>query len=208
MLSTGGMLWMPSSEPSAGELARHFEAPGRGVSIERGSRRSCRARTPTATSSLRPVVNSDLPVFFEQQLDWDAHHMAAVSAHHPADRRTFNNLWSMWIIKPSMVLRTILAGGQIAGYVVCTHWFREIHRVSYWLGREFWGRGIATQALALLLTEVERRPLYAHAAVDNFGSQRVLEKCGFKITGKHINYSAVRGDLFDEFEMRLDLPAA
>ena len=99
--------------------------------------------------TLRDVTADDLPVFFEQQLDWEAHHMAAVSAHHPADRRTFNNLWSKWLIKPSMVVRTILAGGQIAGFAMCNHWFRQIHRISYWLGREFWGRGIATRALAV-----------------------------------------------------------
>jgi RimJ/RimL family protein N-acetyltransferase len=52
--------------------------------------------------------------------------------------------------------------------------------LGYWVGREWWGRGVATQALALLVDEVSIRPLYAHVAVHNVGSIRVLEKCGFR----------------------------
>lgn len=51
--------------------------------------------------------------------------------------------------------------------------------LGYWVGREFWGRGVATQALALLVDEVSIRPLYAHVVMHNVGSIRVLEKCGF-----------------------------
>jgi hypothetical protein len=52
--------------------------------------------------------------------------------------------------------------------------------LGYWVGREWWGRGVATQALALLVDEMSIRPLYAHVAVHNVGSIRVLEKCGFR----------------------------
>jgi RimJ/RimL family protein N-acetyltransferase len=52
--------------------------------------------------------------------------------------------------------------------------------LGYWIGREWWGRGVATQALALFVDEVPVRPLYAHVAVHNLGSIRVLEKCGFR----------------------------
>jgi RimJ/RimL family protein N-acetyltransferase len=52
--------------------------------------------------------------------------------------------------------------------------------VGYWLGRSYWGRGIATRALALFLPLVPARPLYAHVASHNTGSMRVLVKCGFR----------------------------
>ena len=52
--------------------------------------------------------------------------------------------------------------------------------LGYWVGREWWGRGVATQALALLVDEVSIRPLYAHVAVHNVGSIRVLAECGFR----------------------------
>ena len=55
--------------------------------------------------------------------------------------------------------------------------------VSYWLGKGFWGRGIATQALYLYLEIIIQCPLYARVAKDNLGSVRVLEKCGFKPIG-------------------------
>ena len=52
--------------------------------------------------------------------------------------------------------------------------------LGYWVGREWWGRGVATQAVALLVDELAIRPLYAHVARHNVGSIRVLEKCGFR----------------------------
>jgi RimJ/RimL family protein N-acetyltransferase len=53
--------------------------------------------------------------------------------------------------------------------------------VGYWVGREFWGRGIATRALAAFLDEVSERPIYAGVADTNLASIRVLEKCGFTV---------------------------
>ena len=45
--------------------------------------------------------------------------------------------------------------------------------VGYWLGREFWGRGVATRALARFLGVVTGRPLHARVATNNQGSIRV-----------------------------------
>ena len=45
--------------------------------------------------------------------------------------------------------------------------------------RPWWGRGVATRALALLVDEVSVRP-HAYVAAHNVGSIRVLEKCGFR----------------------------
>ena len=49
--------------------------------------------------------------------------------------------------------------------------------VTYWLGKEFWGRGLA-EALNRMLQLVIDRPIFARAAADNIGSIRVLQKCG------------------------------
>jgi RimJ/RimL family protein N-acetyltransferase len=77
------------------------------------------------------------------------------------------------------VVRTIVADGVVAGNIGC--WPQDGQRLlGYWVGREFWGRGVATKAVALLVDEVPIRPLYAHVAVHNVGSIRVLEKCGFR----------------------------
>jgi RimJ/RimL family protein N-acetyltransferase len=55
--------------------------------------------------------------------------------------------------------------------------------VTYWNGREDWGRGIATRALQEFLQLEATRPNYAGAASDNAASIRVLTKCGFVIVG-------------------------
>lgn len=126
-LSTGGMLWMPDGEPSAEALVRHFDtllARDSVIHIGKSSGLFIAVKLPRPEDAdgdavtLRPVVRSDLPVFFEQQRDWEAHQMAASSPHHPADRRAFNDRWSRRLLAPSLVLRTIVAGGQIAGHVI------------------------------------------------------------------------------------------
>ncbi len=81
--------------------------------------------------------------------------------------------------------------------------------VTYWLGREFWGRGLATQALKRLLQLVATRPILARSAQDNPGSIRVLQKCGFKIVGEDQGFAQGRGEVTAEFILRLDAdPAA
>lgn len=54
--------------------------------------------------------------------------------------------------------------------------------VGYWVGKSFWGKGICTKALKLLLASDNfpaQKDIFAKVMVQNFGSQRVLEKCGF-----------------------------
>jgi RimJ/RimL family protein N-acetyltransferase len=75
--------------------------------------------------------------------------------------------------------------------------------VTYWIDRAYWGRGIATAALRDLLAEVPERPLHARAAADNAGSRRVLEKCGFRVTGNDRGYAHARGEDTDEVVLTL-----
>jgi RimJ/RimL family protein N-acetyltransferase len=132
------------------------------------------------TILLRDVITSDLPIFFEQQLDPVANQMAAFPAR---DREAFMAHWAKIMADESNILKTILYGDQVAGNIVS--WEHDGEReVGYWLGREFWGKGIATQALSLFLAQVTARPLVAYVAKHNFASIRVLEKCGFTITNE------------------------
>ena len=79
---------------------------------------------------------------------------------------------------------TVVSDGAVAGNIGC--WEDDGRRlVGYWIGREFWGRGLATQALAELLDVVDARPLHAYVAKSNVASIRVLEKCGFVKVGEH-----------------------
>lgn len=126
---------------------------------------------------LRDVEPRDLPVFFEHQMDPVAHRMAAFE---PRERPEFEAHWTRILVDETVVARTIVAAGRMVGYIVCFE-RQGVHEVGYWIGREHWGRGIASGALARFLTEVQARPLYARVAKHNVASARVLEKCGFTI---------------------------
>jgi RimJ/RimL family protein N-acetyltransferase len=129
---------------------------------------------------LREVVDTDLPVFYKHQADPVACKMAAFPSR-PLD--AFMEHWKRIRADPDIVLRTILYQGQVAGTVM-SFMLGGKRQVGYWIGREFWGKGIATQALAQFLQQVKTRPLHAHVARHNAASLRVLEKCGFSITGQ------------------------
>jgi RimJ/RimL family protein N-acetyltransferase len=137
---------------------------------------------------LRDVVSDDLSIFFAQQLDPTANHMAAFTAKDPTDREAFMAHWAKILGDGGIIIRTILFEGQVVGYVLTHGWFGE-PEVTYWLGKEYWGRGLATQALTAFLRVQTIRPLLARAAKDNLASIRVLQKCGFVLTGETTGFA-------------------
>lgn len=154
--------------------------------------------------TLRDVVESDLPTFFEQQLDPDANWMAAFTTQDPTDRGAFMARWARIRRDPTIAIQTILSDGQVAGSVSSYQEEPGKPEVTYWLGREFWGQGIATRALAAFLESMTTRPVYARAAKDNSASLRVLEKCGFTITGEGKGFANARGAEVEEYLLRRD----
>ena len=140
---------------------------------------------------LRDVTEADLPVFFDQQLDPDANLMAAFGAKNPADRAAFEVHWAKILADETIFKKTILEGGEVVGNISSFVQFGE-REVGYWLGSDFWGRGVATAALRLFLEEVTVRPLYARAAKDNAASLKVLESCGFALCGEDSGFSSAR----------------
>lgn len=152
---------------------------------------------------LREVIPSDLPVFFANMQEPEAVYMAAFTAKDPADREAFDAHWQRILADPEIIIRTILVDGEVAGSVLSFVMEGE-REVSYWIGREFWGRGIATHALQAYLEQVRERPLHARAASDNLGSLRVLEKCGFKRVGTDRYFANARGQEIEETILRLD----
>jgi RimJ/RimL family protein N-acetyltransferase len=157
----------------------------------------------TRSVLLREISESDLPIFFEQQLDPEANYMAAFTAKDPEDRTAFTEHWAKILADETITLRTILFEGFVAGHIVSHGWFGE-PEISYWIGKEFWGRGIATRALSDLLDQLLDRPLYARVAKDNKASIRVLEKCGFALSGEDKGYSNARGEEVEEFILKLE----
>jgi RimJ/RimL family protein N-acetyltransferase len=131
----------------------------------------------TGEVRLRDVIETDLPIFFEHQREPDANRLAAFPAR---SRDAFMAHWAKILGDQGGTVRTILLGGRVAGNIVC--WERGGKRlVGYWIGKEYWGKGVASKALSDFLEVVKARPLFAYVVKQNVPSIRVLEKCGFKV---------------------------
>ena len=158
----------------------------------------------TGDVSLRSVTDTDLPVFFQHQLDSEARQMAAFTREDPADREAFMTHWARIRADDTVTIRTILVDGRVVGFVAS---FVDEHlgepEVTYWIGKKYWGRGIATKALSAFLAVQNARPLYARAAQDNVASLRVLEKCGFTVSGHERGFSNAGGQEIDEVILKL-----
>jgi RimJ/RimL family protein N-acetyltransferase len=156
--------------------------------------------------TIREVESSDLATFYEHQLDPEALRVAAFVGRDPKDKMGFDADWENFEVVTNTT-RTIVAEKQVAGYIAC-YPHDENLEATYWLGREFWGRGLATQALNRMLKRVAERPIVGRAATDNIGSVRVLQKCGFRIIGKNKGFAKGRGEDTEEYILRLDLDRA
>ncbi len=152
---------------------------------------------------LREVIEDDLAIFFEQQLDVAANRMAAFTVKTPSDRDAFMRRWARILHEEATLIRTILFDGDVAGHI-SRYEDEEFARpeISYWLGKNYWGKGIATRALTAFLSIVEVRPIYSRAAKDNIGSFRVLQKCGFTIIDEDKGFSNARGVEVEEYVLR------
>ena len=138
--------------------------------------------TPVPAVSLREVEDGDLPLFFAWQADEESFRMAAVPTR---DAEAFAAHWARIRSNPDSTLRTIVADGDVVGNVVS--WTADEGRmVGYWIGKEHWGRGIATAALVLYLDVDRHRPLLATVVEHNAGSRRVLEKAGFQLVARKL----------------------
>jgi RimJ/RimL family protein N-acetyltransferase len=130
--------------------------------------------------TIREMLESDWSILFENQRDPASSQMAGVPARE----------WDAYIAHQRKIAAdetgltwTILYNGQIAGDLMS--FLHDGQReVGYRIAQKYWGKGIATRALALFLDVERRRPLYGWVLAQNIGSQRVLEKCGFTIIGE------------------------
>jgi len=84
----------------------------------------------------------------------------------------------------------------------------DVHRLTaelgYWLGCDYWGRGIATQAIAAVTTwafeALDLRRVFAQPYADNVASCRALEKAGFALEGT-LRHSAIKDNVVRDQRM-------
>jgi [ribosomal protein S5]-alanine N-acetyltransferase len=153
--------------------------------------------------TLTKTTPDDLHSLYQIQLDQDANHMAAFTSESGTDFSLYFEKYAKHLGDPNISMWTIRIEQRIVGSVA-KFLIAEDAGITYWIDKEFWGQGIATEALTQLLQHETVRPIYGYVAFDNSGSQRVLEKCGFRIVATDRGFAKVRQAEIEEFIYRLD----
>lgn len=92
----------------------------------------------------------------------------------------------------------ITAEGKVVGSISASRQqniYRQTAELGYYIAEEYWGKGIATQAVGQICRYVFDKSdiirIYAQPFAHNAASCRVLEKAGFKYEGTLRNLSLI-----------------
>ena len=157
----------------------------------------------TSEIKLRKTEVDDLELLFEFQLDKEAINLAAFTPKDPTDKSAYLSKYTKLLSDPTVNNQTIIIDNIIVGSIAKFEIDGQAE-VTYWIDKNFWGKGIATKALEYLLTIENIRPILGRVAFDNYSSQKVLEKCGFVKIGKDKGFANARQTEIEEFIYRLD----
>ena len=152
---------------------------------------------------LRKTDIDDLEFFFQFQLDKEASFLAAFTPEDQTDKTAYLTKHTKLLSDPTVNNQTILVDNVIVGSVA-KFVMEGDAEITYWLDKKFWGQGIATKALKIFLTIETTRPIFGRVAFDNFGSQKVLEKCGFIKIGSDKGFANARQKETEEFIYKLN----
>ena len=148
----------------------------------------------------------------------DAQALAAIAN----DRNIFNNLRDhlphpytvmdalQWIAhckeQHPVINFAVTYNGKVAGSIGCvpkTDVYRKSIEIGYFIGEQFKGNGIATEAVRILLEYVQHRfdvvRIYAEVFANNKASMRVLEKNGFYLEAIHRRSVVKNNVLMDDY---------
>ena len=151
---------------------------------------------------LRPTEISDLNFLFQFQLDKEGGYLAAFMPKDPTDKSAYLNKYTKLLDDPTVNNQTIILDNIIVGSIA-KFVMEGDTEITYWIDRKFWGQGIATIALIEFLVIETNRPIFGRVAFDNFGSQKVLEKCGFVKVGSDKGFANARQTEIEEFIYKL-----
>jgi 8-oxo-dGTP diphosphatase len=188
----------------------------------RAARRGAAGFAPLKTErlTLRPLVAADAPALHRLINDWEVTRtLAVVPFPYPRE------LADEWI---ALAAEQIAAGtayhlavtgkeGEqellVGGVGLRIAEDRRSGTLGYWVGRRFWGHGVAGEAAGRLarwaLANLDLELLVASVAIDNPASAAVLRRIGFRQVGageqmfaarggkqKVLHFEATRADLF------------
>lgn len=152
---------------------------------------------------LRKTVLPDLEFFFLFQLDEEANYLAAFTAKDPTDKAAYLQKYSKLVNDPAINMQTILVGEIIAGSISKFE-MEGRAEITYWIDKQFWGKGIGSKALTEFLNNETTRPIYGRVAFDNIGSQKVLTNCRFIKIGTDKGFANARQAETEEYIYKLD----
>lgn len=147
---------------------------------------------------LRKTVLIDLETLFEFQLDEEANYLAAFNSADHSDKKAYIKKYKGLLTDPTVNNHTVLLGNQIIGSISKFVMFGD-NEITYWIDKKHWGQGFATNALQLFLSIEFSRHLFGRVAFDNYGSQKVLERCGFIKIGSDKGFSNTRQSEIEEY---------
>lgn len=158
--------------------------------------------TASTHLQLRPTTIADLDHLFGFQTEPEGRYLAAFTPKDPTDKAAYITKYTQILGDRTTNNNTILIDNVIVGSVA--KFIMEGHaEITYWISRNCWGQGIATRALKKFLEEELTRPIFGRVAFDNFGSQKVLEKCGFVKVGADKGFANARQKEIEEFIYKL-----
>lgn len=175
---------------------------------------------PTGRLTLRALRADDAEALHRLINDWDVSRTLA-AVPYPYDRALADD----WIahthaeLSAGRAVHLAITGREgetemlVGGAGLRIDFRRRAARLGYWVGRRFWGHGVATEAAGRLarwaLANLDLDRLEASVAADNAASAAVLARIGFRRTGEGreafparggeqdvILFEAVRADLF------------
>ncbi|MGI2145404.1 GNAT family N-acetyltransferase [Shewanella frigidimarina] len=134
--------------------------------------------------SLHPITEADLDILFEFENDPIANKMADFV---PRKRKAFNLHWQQKVLaNEKAIAQGIWIDDVLVGNVLS--WINtdaaaksdpQMRLVGYWIGREHWGKGIATKAVEIFLKQFISSPVFAYIDKQNEGSVAVAYANGF-----------------------------
>lgn len=151
---------------------------------------------------LTKTVKEDLIFLFQFQLDEEAIYLAAFTSKEPIDQSAYIEKFTKFLNDPTIHSQTIRVNDVIVGSVAKYEIDGEAE-ITYWIDKKYWGQGIATAALQAFLAIEKMRPIQGRTAFDNYGSQKVLEKCGFIRIGSDRGFANARQVEIEEFIYKL-----
>jgi [ribosomal protein S5]-alanine N-acetyltransferase len=136
-----------------------------------------------------PVIDDAVKLYEEigrdpevtKYLLWTPHPDLAATRRVIAERMNVDPRVRTWV----MVLQH---SGEIAGMISCARAMPYAAEVGYSLGRRWWGQGLMSDALDMVMTMLRADPVvyrvWATCHVDNERSVRLLERAGLTLEGR------------------------